>query len=147
MVPRARRDAPGAGARRRRACLRAQEVERIDLMQLHWWTYEHPAYLDAMRALAEVRDRGLIGAIGVTNFNTDHLRVLVKSGIPIASNQVSLSLIDRRAAEAMQAFCLENGIRLLAYGTLCGGFLSETWLDAPEPAAVDDWSKMNYARF
>ena len=129
-----------------RACER-MDVERIDLMQFHWWMYEHPAYLDAMRSLAKLKEQGLIGAIGVTNFNTDHLRILVKSGIPIASNQVSFSLIDRRAAEDMQAFCAESGIRLLAYGTLCGGFLSESWLDAPEPAAVSDWSKMKYGRF
>jgi aryl-alcohol dehydrogenase-like predicted oxidoreductase/enamine deaminase RidA (YjgF/YER057c/UK114 family) len=129
-----------------RACER-MDVERIDLLQFHWWIYEHPAYLDAMRALASLKEEGLIGAIGVTNFNTDHLRVLVRSGIPIATNQVSFSLIDRRAAEDMQAFCVDNGIRLLAYGTLCGGFLSEAWLDAPEPAAVDDWSKMKYRRF
>src|SRR5262245_14660601 len=84
-----------------RACER-MAVERIDLMQLHWWMYEHPAYLDAMRSLARLKEEGLIGAVGVTNFNTDHLRVLVKSGIPIASNQVSFSLIDRRASEDMQ---------------------------------------------
>jgi aryl-alcohol dehydrogenase-like predicted oxidoreductase/enamine deaminase RidA (YjgF/YER057c/UK114 family) len=127
--------------------LERMNVERIDLLQLHWWMYEHPAYLDAMRALAQLKEEGLIGALGVTNFNTDHLMVLVKSGIPVASNQVSFSLIDRRAGEDMQAFCAANDIKLLAYGTLCGGFLSESWLDAPEPAAVSDWSKMKYGRF
>ena len=43
-----------------------------------------------MRELAALRDEGLIGHLGVTNFDTDHLRLLVKHGIPIASNQVSL---------------------------------------------------------
>ena len=33
-------------------------VERIDLLQFHWWTYEHPAYLDAMRELARLREKG-----------------------------------------------------------------------------------------
>jgi aryl-alcohol dehydrogenase-like predicted oxidoreductase/enamine deaminase RidA (YjgF/YER057c/UK114 family) len=127
--------------------LERMNVERIDLLQLHWWMYEHPAYLDAMRVLAQLKEEGLIGALGVTNFNTDHLRVLVRSAIPVASNQVSFSLIDRRAGEDMQAFCAANDIKLLAYGTLCGGFLSESWLDAPEPAAVSDWSKMKYGRF
>ena len=54
----------------------------------------------------------------------------MRHGIPIATNQVSFSLLDRRAAEEMSAFCLENGVRLLAYGTLGGGFLSERWLGA-----------------
>ena len=39
-----------------------------------------------------------LGARGVTNFDTAHLRVLVKNGIEIASNQVCFSLLDRRAA-------------------------------------------------
>jgi aryl-alcohol dehydrogenase-like predicted oxidoreductase/enamine deaminase RidA (YjgF/YER057c/UK114 family) len=124
-------------------------VAKIDLLQLHWWTFEHPAYLDAMKALADLQREGVIGHLGLTNFDTDHLRVLVKSGIPILTNQVCFSLLDRRAAEEMSAFCLEHGIRLLAYGTLGGGFLSERWAGAPEPAAADiaDWSKMKYRRF
>ena len=33
----------------------------------------------------------------------------------------------------MAAFCLENNVKLLAYGTLAGGLLSEKWLGKPEP--------------
>ena len=124
-------------------------VSKIDLLQFHWWTFEHPAYLDAMKALAKLQREGLIGHLGVTNFDTAHLRVLVKHGIPILTNQVSFSLLDRRAAGEMSAFCLENGVRLLAYGTLAGGLLSRRWLGEPEPAAgaIADWSKMKYKRF
>ncbi len=124
-------------------------VERIDLMQFHWWTFEHPAYLDAMKGLAELKEEGLIGHIGLTNFDTAHLQVLVKHGIPVVSNQVCFSLLDRRAAGEMSAFCLENGVRLLAYGTLAGGLMSERWLGKPEPAEGDigDWSKSKYKRF
>ncbi len=124
-------------------------LERIDLLQLHWWMYEHPAYLDAMKELAALQAEGRIGHLGLTNFNTDHLRLLVKQGFRILSNQVAYSLLDRRAGEEMSDVCLAEGIRLLAYGTLGGGFLSERWLGAPEPAAPDiaDWSKMKYKRF
>jgi aryl-alcohol dehydrogenase-like predicted oxidoreductase/enamine deaminase RidA (YjgF/YER057c/UK114 family) len=122
-------------------------LECIDLLQLHWWMYEHPAYLDAMAELAKLQQEGRIGHLGLTNFNTDHLRVLVKQGFRIATNQVCFSLLDRRAGEEMSEFCLAHGIRLLAYGTLGGGFLSERWVGAPEPAAIGDWSKMKYRRF
>jgi aryl-alcohol dehydrogenase-like predicted oxidoreductase/enamine deaminase RidA (YjgF/YER057c/UK114 family) len=124
-------------------------VSRIDLLQLHWWTFEHPAYLDAMGELAALQKEGLIGHLGLTNFDTDHLRVLVKNGMRVLTNQVCFSLLDRRAAEEMSTFCLAHGIRLLAYGTLAGGFLSERWVGAAEPAAADiaDWSKMKYRRF
>ena len=125
------------------------QASRIDLMQLHWWSFEHPAYIDAVGELAAMQDEGLINHLGVTNFDTDHLRVLVKQGVRVASNQVSFSLLDRRAGEDMTAFCLANDIKLLTYGTLAGGFLSEKWLDRPEPAAVGitDWSKSKYRRF
>ena len=124
-------------------------VASIDLLQFHWWTFEHPGYLDAMRELAVLRRAGVIAELGVTNFDTDHLRLLVKHGIPVVSNQVCFSLLDRRAAEAMSEFCLAHGIRLLAYGTLAGGLLTDRWLGQPEPPApaLADWSKMKYKRF
>jgi aryl-alcohol dehydrogenase-like predicted oxidoreductase/enamine deaminase RidA (YjgF/YER057c/UK114 family) len=122
-------------------------VARIHLLQFHWWTFEHPGYLDAMLELAKLRDEGLIGHIGLTNVDTDHLQLLLSERVPIASNQVCFSLLDRRAAERLSALCLQRGVKLLAYGTLGGGFLSERWLGAAEPAEVDDWSKMKYRRF
>lgn len=127
--------------------LERMRTNRIDLMQFHWWTFEHPGWLDAMLELAKLKDEGLVGAIGLTNFDTAHLRVLLAEGVPVASNQVCISLLDRRATEAMSTLCLERGVRLLAYGTLGGGFLSERWLGADEPAEVGDWSKMKYRRF
>jgi aryl-alcohol dehydrogenase-like predicted oxidoreductase/enamine deaminase RidA (YjgF/YER057c/UK114 family) len=121
--------------------------DRVDLMQLHWWMYEHPAYLDALRELAKLRDEGSIGHIGLTNFNTDHLRLVLACGIPIVTNQVCVSLLDRRALGCMTTLCREHGVKLLAYGTLGGGFLSERYLDVPEPRDIHDWSKLKYGRF
>ena len=140
MTPEAVRD----GVQR---ALERLDVERIDLLQLHWWSYHHPGYLDAMAELMRLREEGLIGALGLTNFDAAHLRLLVKHGIEIASNQVCFSLLDRRAAETMSAVCLEHGVRLLAYGTLAGGFLSERWLDTADPGMPEDWSKAKYRRF
>ena len=123
------------------------QVQRIDLMQLHWWRYEHPGYLDALAGLARLREEGLIGAIGLTNFDAAHLQMLCAHGLPVATNQVCMSLLDRRARGRMAEVCAHHGVQLLAYGTLGGGFFSERWLGAPEPATVDDWSKMKYRRF
>jgi aryl-alcohol dehydrogenase-like predicted oxidoreductase/enamine deaminase RidA (YjgF/YER057c/UK114 family) len=127
--------------------LRRLGVERIDLMQFHWWQYRHPAYLDALAEMAKLKDEGKFGALGLTNFDTDHLRLLVKHGIPIATNQVSFSLLDRRAAGRMSEFCLANGVKLLAYGTLAGGFLTDRWVAQDEPVDIPDWSKSKYKRF
>jgi aryl-alcohol dehydrogenase-like predicted oxidoreductase/enamine deaminase RidA (YjgF/YER057c/UK114 family) len=130
-------------------CRERLGVDAIDLLQFHWWSFDHPSYLDALKELAALRQAGVIRHIGLTNFDTAHLRVIVKHGIPVTTNQVCFSMLDRRAAGEMSAFCLENGIRLLAYGTLGGGLISERWLGKSEPGAADigDWSKMKYKRF
>jgi aryl-alcohol dehydrogenase-like predicted oxidoreductase len=122
-------------------------VKKVDLLQFHWWTFEHPAWLDALHEMTGLKEEGLIGAIGVTNFDAAHLRVAIADGIPVATNQVSFSLVDRRAAGELSALCKERGVKLLAYGTLCGGFLSEKWLGKPEPTEIADWSRSKYKRF
>ena len=127
--------------------LRRLGVGRVDLLQLHWWSFDHPAWLDALHALQTLRDEGLIGAIGVTNFDAAHLALALADGIAVATNQVSFSLLDRRAAGGLSELCARSGVRLLAYGTLCGGFLSEAWLGRPEPGAMPDWSRAKYKRF
>jgi aryl-alcohol dehydrogenase-like predicted oxidoreductase/enamine deaminase RidA (YjgF/YER057c/UK114 family) len=122
-------------------------VEKVDLLQLHWWTFEHPAWLDALHEMAHLQSEGLIGAIGVTNFDAAHLALALADGIPIATNQVSFSLVDRRAAGALSALCRDKDVKLFAYGTLCGGFISDKWLGKSEPAELGDWSRSKYKRF
>lgn len=122
-------------------------VDKVDLLQFHWWSFEHPAWLDALHEMERLRREGLIGAIGVTNFDAAHLALALADGIPLASNQVSFSLVDRRAAGALSELCARSDVRLFAYGTLCGGFLSDKWLGAPEPASIPDWSRSKYKRF
>ncbi len=122
-------------------------LERVDLMQFHWWMFQHPAYIDALEEMVRLREDGHIGHIGLTNFDADHLRLVVKHGIPIASNQVSFSLLDRRAAGALSHVCAETGVKLLAYGTLGGGFLAGRWVGKAEPVDIPDWSKSKYKRF
>jgi aryl-alcohol dehydrogenase-like predicted oxidoreductase/enamine deaminase RidA (YjgF/YER057c/UK114 family) len=122
-------------------------VEKVDLLQFHWWTFEHPAWLDALHEMNRLKQEGLIGAIGVTNFDAAHLALALADGVPVATNQVSFSLVDRRAAGALSDLCRAKGVRLLAYGTLCGGFLADKWLGKPEPTAIADWSRSKYKRF
>ncbi|MEM9221751.1 MAG: aldo/keto reductase [Pseudomonadota bacterium] len=119
----------------------------IDLLQFHWWNFEHPAWLDALHELSALRTEGLIRELGVTNFDAAHLRVALSDGVPIVSNQVSFSLIDRRARGELLELCRQTDTKLLAYGTLCGGFLTDRWLGASEPRAIPDWSGQKYHRF
>jgi aryl-alcohol dehydrogenase-like predicted oxidoreductase len=108
-------------------------VERLDLVQFHWWDHDVPGYVEAALHLAALRDAGKIKQIGLTNFDTAHLAELLAAGVPIVSNQVQYSVLDHRPEQTMVEFCERHGITLLCYGTVAGGFLSERYLDAPEP--------------
>ena len=116
--------------------LRRMDVERLDLMQFHWWEYEDERYLEALGHLSDLRDAGKIRRLALTNFDTEHLKVIVDEGIEIVSNQVQYSLVDMRPASRMAPYCQANGIHLLTYGTFCGGLLSEKYLGEPEPGGM-----------
>ena len=126
--------------------LRRMDIDRLDLLQFHWWEYQDESYLDALSHLADLRDEGKIRHVALTNFDTERLKHIAGHGIKIVSNQVQFSLVDRRPEVAMAAFCQEQNIHLLAYGTLCGGLLSDRYRGAPEPsrAALNTASLSKY---
>jgi aryl-alcohol dehydrogenase-like predicted oxidoreductase/enamine deaminase RidA (YjgF/YER057c/UK114 family) len=121
----------------------------IDLLQFHAWNYTDPVWLDQLFWLQELQEEGLIKHIGLTNFDAAHLRMVVASGIKVVSNQVCFSLLDQRAKGEMAKVCAEYGVKLLAFGTVAGGFLSEKWLGESEPSThqLSNWSQMKYFRF
>lgn len=129
--------------------LKRLQTERINLMQFHAWNYADPSWLDCLYWLQELKAEGLIQCLGLTNFDTAHLRIVLNSGIEVVSNQVCFSLLDQRASHAMSALCIAHNIKLLAFGTVAGGFLTERWLDKAEPTLNDSltWSQMKYKRF
>ena len=117
--------------------LRRMDVETLDLMQFHWWDYNNPAYLDALDHMSQMRDEGSIRHLALTNFDTEHLRTIIDHGTAIVSNQVQYSLVDMRPEVNMVPYCLENSVQLLTYGTVCGGLLTDRYLDQPEPSRAD----------
>jgi aryl-alcohol dehydrogenase-like predicted oxidoreductase len=141
-MPRAMVEAAIATSRRRMA------TETLDLLQFHWWDYADRRYLDALAHLVDLRDAGAIRHLGLTNFDTERLAGILDVGVTIVSNQVQFSLIDRRPEARMAPFCLGRGVHLFAYGTLCGGLLSEQFLGQPEPraSALNTVSLQKYKR-
>jgi aryl-alcohol dehydrogenase-like predicted oxidoreductase/enamine deaminase RidA (YjgF/YER057c/UK114 family) len=125
------------------------QTDRLDLLQYHTWNYADPRWLDRLYWLQELKREGLIRYLGLVNFDAAHLRIVLNSGIDIVSNQVCFSLLDRRAKSGMTELCVQHGIKLLAFGTVAGGFLSEKWLGKPEPHIdeLSTWSQMKYKRF
>jgi aryl-alcohol dehydrogenase-like predicted oxidoreductase len=108
-------------------------MERLDLVQFHWWDFAMPRYVETALELDRLRRAGKIAHIGLTNFDTPRLKELVDAGIPITAHQVQYSLVDDRANHGMVDYCRSQNILLLCYGTVCGGFLSERWLNQPAP--------------
>jgi aryl-alcohol dehydrogenase-like predicted oxidoreductase len=108
-------------------------VDSLDLLQFHWWDYRDKSYLDALQHMSQLQTEGKIKHLALTNFDTEHLKIIVENGIKIVSNQVQFSLVDRRPLNQMIEYCQKQEIKLLPYGVLCGGFLSEKYLNQPEP--------------
>lgn len=121
----------------------------LDLLQFHAWVYWDPAWLDALFSLVELQREGLVRHIGLTNFDTAHCRMALATGLPIVSNQVCFSLIDRRPLRGLSPLCAATDMKLLCYGTVAGGLLTDRWLGRTEVAADDmpTWSLMKYKRF
>jgi aryl-alcohol dehydrogenase-like predicted oxidoreductase len=117
--------------------LRRMNVKSLDLMQFHWWEYRDPNYLDALQYMVELQNAGKIKHLALTNFDTEHLQIITAAGIKIVSNQVQFSLVDRRPQVNMVNFCQEHDIKLFTYGTICGGLLSEKYLQKPEPKGLE----------
>lgn len=105
-------------------------ADHVDLLQFHWQFYEDKQYI---QALSYLQDDPRVRQLGLCNFDTERLEEIVLAGIKIHTNQVQFSLIDSRPVFEMGAACEKHNIKLLTYGTLCGGFIAEKWLNQPEP--------------
>lgn len=125
------------------------QLERLDVLQYHAWNYADAAWLDQLYYLQELQKEGLIQHLGLTNFDTAHLKMVLDSGIKVISNQICFSLLDQRAKHGMLDLCQAYGVKTLAFGTLAGGFLTEKWLNQREPemGKLTTWSEMKYKRF
>lgn len=125
------------------------QTDQLDLLQYHAWNYADPQWLDDLFCLQELKEEGLIRHLGLTNFDAAHLNLVLQSGIKVVSNQISYSLIDQRAKQAMTEVCLAHGVKILAFGTLAGGLLTDKWLGQQDRPAdkMANWSQMKYKRF
>ena len=119
--------------------LARMKTPQVSVLQMHWWDYSmRKEMLECMHHVDDLRKEGKIGAIALTNFDTAHVELFLREGIPIVSNQVQFSLIDARPLSKMAPFCAKNGVQLLTYGTLAGGLLTDRWLGKPQPTSRMD---------
>ncbi len=80
-------------------------LDRIDVMLIHWPNPITGKFRDAWRGLVELRNRGVVRTIGVSNFTAEHLAAIIEdSGVTPAVNQIELhpyfSQAEMRAEDA-----------------------------------------------
>src|SRR5665647_1205007 len=116
--------------------IRLLEPYPIDLYQVHQpWSFSGVNI--EMKAMAELFNRKLIKAIGVSNFSAQKMENawanLQKSGIPLASNQVRYSLLDRRIeSNGVLELAKKLGITIIAYSPLAQSIVTGKFHDNPE---------------
>ncbi len=94
------------------------EVDYIDLLLIHWPNKEINLE-ETLEAMNELKRKGIIRSIGVSNFTINHLKDSLNAKVRITNNQVeihpTLSQIDLRN------FCKENNIIVTAYSPIAQG--------------------------
>ncbi|XP_072977558.1 uncharacterized oxidoreductase At1g06690, chloroplastic isoform X1 [Typha angustifolia] len=105
------------------------DVTSLDMLQFHWWDYGNSGYLDALKHLTDLKEEGKIKTLALTNFDTERLHIILENKIPIVSNQVQHSIVDMRPQQKMAELCQLTGVKLITYGTVMGGLLSEKFVD------------------
>ncbi|KAF8310660.1 Aldo/keto reductase, partial [Clavulina sp. PMI_390] len=115
----------------------------MDVLQIHWQDYSNPQlYLDVFHQLLELRrsKRLRIDVLGLVNFDTKRVVEICEAMGPgeVLTNQVQFSLVDVRPLYGMTDACQKHGVKLLTYGTFCGGFLADKWLGRQQPDPYRD---------
>jgi len=127
-------------------------LPKVDLYQIHQPIPPVPPPV-WMEALADAIRDGLILSAGVSNYNVERTRAsfqaLARFGIPLASNQISYSLLDRAPERnGLVAVCREFGVTIIAYSPLMQGMLTGRYTAENPPPGIRGfrYSKNYFAR-
>lgn len=94
-------------------------LEYVDMYLIHWPVPRLDKYIDTWRALETIYKQGRAKAIGVCNFNVDHLEKLLRaSKIKPAVNQIELH--PRLQQRELRDYCEANGIRIESWSPIGG---------------------------
>ena len=95
-------------------------LEYVDLYLIHWPTPEYDEYVETYKALEQLQKDGKVKAIGVCNFDIDHLeRLMEECEVKPSVNQVECH--PYLAQNELKDFCRKNGIHLEAWSPLMQG--------------------------
>lgn len=112
----------------------------VDLYQVH---FPNPllSIERLMDHLAEAVKEGKVRHVGVSNYNAEQMRRahdrLAAHGVPLASNQVQYSLLERAPeTNGVLGLCRELGVTLIAYSPLAQGLLSGKYGPGVKPSGL-----------
>jgi aryl-alcohol dehydrogenase-like predicted oxidoreductase len=123
--------------RRGRASARRLAVDAIDLYQLHQPNPAVPLAVQ-MAGMRRLVDAGVVRHVGVSNFSLGRWQAAETAlGGPVLSDQVRLSLLDRRPLRDLVPWAAGYHRVVIAYSPLGQGLLSGRYgPDRPPPGAV-----------
>ncbi len=125
--------------------LRRLQVEQLHLVQFYWWDLALGNAQVGLEVLKRCQEKGKVAHLGVTNWDVTETQPFLDAGFDLVSTQVQYSLLDRRPAQGLVDWAGAQGLWLLCYGTLAGGFLTEHWLGAEDPGfAFENRSLIKY---
>lgn len=118
------------------------KTDSIDLFQIHWPSPDEDIE-EGWRAMAELKEEGLVKHIGVSNFNAEQMK-RTQSIAPVESLQPPYSMLRRGIEQEILPFCMEHDIGVIVYSSMLCGMLSgamtrERALNLPE----SDWRRNN----
>ncbi|MES2485029.1 MAG: aldo/keto reductase [Bacteroidota bacterium] len=125
--------------------LRRLQTDYIDMYLLHGGTMEDPID-EVIEAFERLVDVGKIRAYGLSSIRPNVIREYVqRSNIVVVMTQYSL--LDRRPEEATLGVLQDNGIGVLARGTVASGLLAgkpaKEYLGLPESQVADIQKEIN----
>ena len=92
-------------------------LDYVDLYLIHWPTPEYDRYVDTYKALEKLYQEGRVRAIGICNFDIDHLeRILTECDIKPVLNQIECH--PYFAQKEMKDFCAKHEIFVEAWSPL-----------------------------
>ncbi len=118
--------------------LQRLQTDYIDLFLIHWPDKGRP-FSEPMEVLEEAKKTGKIRHSGVSNFSVDMMAECRETS-PIVTNQIGYHIFDRRPEAEVMPFVRENGMGIMAYGSLSHGLLTGTW-NADKKFGDDDWRR------
>lgn len=97
-------------------------TDYIDLYQVHWPDPTVPIE-ETAKVLEELRQKGKIRAIGVSNYSIDEMNRF-RATAKLSTAQPPYNLFERAAEGDVLPYCKTHGIATLTYGAICRGLLS-----------------------